>query len=349
MPKLLVICGPTASGKTALALSLAKKFRGDILSADSRQVYKGMDIVTGKDLPVNAKLQITNLPAGRQGVKWGGKRIGFWETAGGARIWLVDLAEPWQSFSVSQWVGAAQRVIPFLWKEKKLPIVVGTAGFYIKALLDGIETLGIPPSLKLRGELSGENADELFEMLQKIDHQRATSLNKSDRKNPRRLVRAIEVALGRSNSSGRPAVLKGLDADILTIGLTAPREVLHKKIDERVDERVERGALDEVKRLLAEGVSWDNESMTGTGYRQLRPYFGGKITLKEAMECWKIAEHQDSKKQMTWFKKDKRIRWFDMTQPGWEEQVEKLVRNWYYRGNSLTRNIVTCLNESRVN
>lgn len=319
MPKLLVICGPTATGKTALALSLAKKFHGELLSADSRQVYKGMDIATGKDLPVNAKLQITN-------IKWDGKKIGFWETSDGVRIWLTDLVEPAESFSVSQWVSAAQRVVRLLWKEKKLPIVVGTAGFYIKTLLDGIETLNIPPSLKLRAELSGKNTEELFEMLGWLDSFRAAGMNKSDRKNPRRLVRAIEVALGRSS---RPAVSKKFDADILAIGLTAPREVLCKRIDERVDERLKQGALDEVKRLLAEGVSWDKESMTGTGYRQLRLYLEGEKTLEDAVGRWKLAEHQDGKKQMTWFKRDERIKWFDITELKWQVQVEKLVDNWY--------------------
>lgn len=237
--------------------------------------------------------------------------------------------EPWQDFSVSQWVSAARKIIDGLWKEKKLPIVVGATGFYISALLNGIETIDIPPNEKLRKRLRNGKMEELLEMLRKVDYQRAARLNESDRKNPRRLIRAIEVSLWRREH--KLPSRKKLKADILMVGLTAPRDILYKKIDERVDKRLKQGALDEVGKLLAKGVSWNNESMTGTGYWQLRPYFDGKIALKEAIERWKIAEHQDSKKQMTWFKKDKRIRWFDIAELNWKVKVENLVDNWYTR------------------
>lgn len=331
MRKLLIICGPTATGKTALALFLAKKFHGDILSADSRQVYKGMDIVTGKDLPIDAKrktLAFAKASASRQNGK-----ISYWEARSGVRIWLVDLVEPAESFSVSQWVRAAQKVIRNLWKGKKLPIVVGATGFYIKALLDGIETIDVPPNEKLRKKLRNRKTEELLEMLRKVDYQRVTSLNESDRKNPRRLIRAIEVAFWQKRH--KLPNRKKLKADILMVGLTAPRDILYKRIDERVEERLKQGALDEVGKLLARRISWDNESMTGTGYRQLKPYFNGRITLNEAIERWKIAEHQDIKKQMTWFKKDKGIRWFDITKSNWRTDVEKLVGNWYTRNEKI--------------
>lgn len=324
MIKILIICGPTATGKTQIALHLAKKFSAqggaDLLSADSRQVYKGMDIVTGKDLPVNAKLQMSN-------VKWDGKKTGYWETRSEVRIWLVDLMEPWQSCSVSQWVNVAQKVIHNLWREKKLPIIVGSAGFYISVLLDGIETIKIPPDEKLRKKLKNKKAEEFLAMLQEIDYQRAASLNESDRKNPRRLIRAIEIALWQKGH--KLPNRKKLKADVLMIGLTASRDVLHKRIDKRVEKRLKQGAVGEVKKLVNSGVSWENESMTGTGYRQLKPYFEGEMGLDEAERNWKIAEHQDAKKQFTWFKKDKRIKWFDITNPSWEEEVEKAIENWY--------------------
>ncbi len=332
MNKILVICGPTATGKTALALFLAEKFRGDILSADSRQVYKRMDIITGKDLPVSSKLQISPASpseAGRANVKWSRKRIRYWETQKTVRIWLVDLVEPWQDFSVSQWVGAAKKVIYNLWKEKKLPVIVGGTGFYIKALLDGIETIDIPPDEKLRDRLKNKKTEELLEILQKSDYQRAISLNESDRKNPRRLVRAIEIAL-RRGSRQIPAH-KELEADALLIGLIAPRGTLRKRIDRRVEERLKQGALGEAKKLFAKGVSWNSEAMTGTGYRQLRRYFGGKETLSGAVALWKTAEYRDAKKQLTWFKKDRRIKWFDITGSKWREKVEKTAGDWYHR------------------
>lgn len=320
MIKILIICGPTATGKTQIALHLAKKFSGNILSSDSRQVYKGMDIVTGKDLPVNAKLQITN-------VKWDGKKIGYWEAWSGVRIWLVDLVEPWQNFSVSQWVDVAQKVIRNLWKKKRLPIIVGSAGFYISVLLDGIETIKIPPDEKLRKKLKNKKTEELLGILRKTDYQRAARLNESDRKNPRRLIRAIETALWQKEH--KLPNREKLKADVLMIGLVTSRDVLHKRIDIRVEKRLKQGAVGEVKKLLNFGVSWENESMTGTGYRQLKPYFEGKMELAEAERNWKIAEHRDAKKQFTWFKKDKRIKWFDITNPSWKEEVEKMVENWY--------------------
>lgn len=325
MDKILVICGPTATGKTALALFLAKKFHGDLLSADSRQVYKRMDIITGKDLPLNAKRKTpacAEASAGRQN-----EELCWWETKGGVRIWLLDLVEPTESFSVSQWVNAAQKVIYNLWREKKLPIVVGATGFYTKALLGGIETLNIPPNPKLRRQLNRKDANELFEILSRLDALRAAGMNKSDRKNPRRLIRAIEIALWQSEYNAPSP--KKFKADILMIGLTAPRDVLHKRIDKRVEERAKQGAVDEVEQLLNSGVSWENESMTGTGYRQLKPYFEGKMGLDEAKRNWKIAEHRDAKKQMTWFKKGRKIKWFDIAGLAWQEKVEKAVENWY--------------------
>lgn len=326
MKKLLVICGLTATGKTALALFLAKKIHGDLLSADSRQVYKGMDIVTGKDIPLNAKrktLAFAKASASRQNGK-----LSYWETENRVRIWLTDLVEPTESFSVSKWTSAARKVIPSLWKEKKLPIVVGATGFYISALIGGIETINIPPNEKLRKKLRNRKTEELLEVLRKTDYQRAASLNESDRKNPRRLIRAIEIALWRKKH--KLPSRKKLKANVLMIGLTTPREAIHKRIDRRVEDRLKQGALDEVKRLLAKGVSWDSQSMTGTGYRQLKPYFTGRIALEEAIERWKTTEHQDGKKQLTWFKRDKKIVWFDVTEPGWKRQVEKTVRDWYH-------------------
>lgn len=319
MKKILIITGPTAVGKTRLGLTLAQKFDGDILSADSRQVYKEMDIVTGKDLPQNARYQMSD-------IRYTGRRIGYWKTREDVRIWLVDLVEPQESFSVSQWVQTAKKVLGRLQEEEKLPIIVGATGFYIKALIDGIETIDIPPDQNLRKELAGKKANELCEMLNTLDRQRAQGMNESDRKNPRRLIRAIEVALQKANSI---QATRSVKADFLILGLTAPKEILFKRIDDRVEQRMREGAVDEARRLLEKRVSWENESMTGTGYRQLRGFTEGEMTLKQAEEKWKIAEHKDAKKQMAWFKKDPRVNWTNVTEPGWQEKVEKQVKDWY--------------------
>lgn len=299
---LLIICGPTAVGKTALALHLSKVLDGELLSADSRQVYKGMDIVTGKDLPKD-----------------------------GTKIWLTDLVDPREEFSVSQWRKAAVGVMRDVWGRKKLPIVVGGTGFYIKALLDGIETIDIPRNKKLRTTLINQSASELYEILARLDSVRAANMNQSDKKNPRRLIRAIELARWKLEMGGGKLdkEVGGGKYNILWIGLMAPWDVLRQRIEKRVKGLIEDGALDEVKKLVEAGVAWDAQSMTGIGYQKFRNYFDGKISLEEVWEKWVQADLRYAKRQMTWFKKDKRIQWFDITTPGWEEKVEKLIQNWY--------------------
>ncbi|MAG59581.1 tRNA (adenosine(37)-N6)-dimethylallyltransferase MiaA [Candidatus Woesebacteria bacterium] len=297
MNKILVIVGPTAVGKTALALALAKKFDGELLSADSRQVYKGMDIVTGKDLPKD-----------------------------GTKIWLTDLVDPKEEFSVSQWRKEAMKVLKSVWDKKRLPIVVGGTGLYIRALLDGIGTIDIPPNKSLRDHLSGKTPQELFDILASVDNLRAAGMNQSDRKNPRRLLRAIEIShWEQDKSKGRD---KGNNQwDIFMIGLKT--DELGKSIEKRVKGLVEEGALDEVKRLIKGGTHWDAQSMTGIGYRKFRDFFDGKISLEEVERQWVQADLQYAKRQMTWFKKDKRVKWFDVARSGWQKKVEKAVKNWY--------------------
>jgi len=296
MNKVLIICGPTAVGKTSLALELAKKFNGELLSADSRQVYKGMDIITGKDLPKD-----------------------------GTKIYLTDLVFPNQDFNIAQWRKEALKVIEKLHSENKLPIVVGGTGFYIKALIGNIETINIPQNKNLRKQLKGKTVLKLFEILTGINPVKAAQMNQSDKNNPRRLVRAIEVA--QSTHDNSPENLP--DFEYLIIGLSAPLEVLLNKIDDRVVERVKSGAVNEVENLLKIGLSWDTQSMSAVGYKQFRDYFEKNSSLKEIVDRWKKAEHQYAKKQLTWFKKHKDINWFDVTDCDWKYKVEKLVQTWY--------------------
>lgn len=316
MNKLLVICGPTAVGKTPLGTRLTKKFKGEILSADSRQVYRGMDIVTGKELP--------------EGSKYKGGKLGYWETPGGVRIWLLDLVEPTQEFSVAHWYQAAQTVLERLWKEGKLPILIGGTGLYIKAIVDGIDTISVPRNLTLRRLYSEKTPEELFDILAQLDSVRAAKMNVSDRQNPRRLIRAIEIA--QFMAGARPDLTKRFSKtkfDILFVGLTAPRRKLDERIDQRVDARVEGGAEEETERLVKKGVSWDRQAMSGLGYRQWEPFFKGEAKKEQIIERWKTAERQYARRQLAWFERDKRIIWFDTTKKGWEAKVEKRVKNWY--------------------
>lgn len=294
--KLLIICGPTATGKTTLAARLAKRFDAELVSADSRQVYQGMDIGTGKDQPH------------------------------GAKIHLLDVAKPDEKFNISQYVVLASGVIKKIWQKGKLPILVGGTGFYIKALVDGIETMGVPPDWSLREELEKYSISRLQARLKEIGPEKWQKMNQSDRSNPRRLIRAIEVA-----QTKPMAVKERLKIDkVLFIGLKAPYKILYQRIDQRVKTRIKQGVVEEIKQLLAAGYSWPSSVLGETiGYYQFQPYFEDQAGLAGVIQRWQFDEHAYARRQLTWFKKDKRTKWFDITQPDFEKKVVKLVRGWY--------------------
>lgn len=316
MYKLLVICGPTGTGKTGLALELAQKYNGEIVSADSRQVYKSMDVGTGKDLPKGAKYKASGI-----------KNLGYYEVEA-IKIWGYDLIAPNQEFSVANYARFSKPVIEDILKRGKLPILVGGTGLYIKGVVDGIPTAVVPKNKRLRKNLSQKTPDELFEFLAQQDTIKAASLNVSDRKNPRRLIRAIEVSLWRLKG-GREKRLFDFKFRALFIGLSAPREYLFKRIEARVEERIQKGVEKEIRKLLERGLDWKDQAMSSLGYRQWRGYFAGRETKDQAVLEWKKEEKKYAKRQVTWFAKDKRINWFDITGPKWRESVEKLVKKWY--------------------
>jgi tRNA dimethylallyltransferase len=317
MDKLLVICGPTATGKTSLGILLAKKFNGEIVSADSRQVYKNMDIGTGKDLPVNLKLKIKNLKLG-----------GVYEI-NGVPIWGYDLVSPKDEFSVSKYLKFAQRTISDIEKRGKVPILVGGTGLYIKGIVDGIPTINIPRNNKLRKNLEKMDSVQLYEHLSQIDSVRAGSMNSSDKKNPRRLIRAIEVAMWTLDNSKKSLSQNRKIFDTLFIGLTAPPEFLEKRTNKKVDEMIDKGFEEEVKKLINSGVDWNDQSMLSIGYRQWRDFAEGAVDRETALSEWKKEERKYSKRQMAWWKRDGRVHWFDIRQPQYQKKVEKLVKKWY--------------------
>ncbi len=302
MDKLLVVCGQTGTGKTSLAIFLAKKFNGEIVSADSRQVFKGLDIGTGKDLYEINKSKV--------------------------RIWGYDLVDPKKNFSVGNYLRFTQKTISDILKRGKLPILVGGTGLFIKGVIDGIPTAFVPRNMRLRKNLEGKSKDELFEMLAHMDPIRAGSMNFSDRSNPRRLIRAIEVAT-RAMEGKRPIVFGKPKYNVLEIGLFAPQEFLFEKIERRVNRRIEDGMEDEIKRLLASGVKWKNQSMTSLGYRHWKDYFDGKVSKEGVVAAWKREEEKYAKRQLAWFKRDTRINWFDISKGDISNNVEKLVKKWY--------------------
>ncbi|KKU09564.1 MAG: tRNA dimethylallyltransferase [Candidatus Woesebacteria bacterium GW2011_GWB1_45_5] len=319
MEKLLVICGPTATGKTPLAIKLAKRFNGEIVSADSRQVYKGMDIGTGKDLPVGAKIKYL----------WFGK-YGYYEIDT-VKVWGYDLADPRHEYSVAQYIKFAERIISDILKRGKLPILVGGTGLYIKAVVDGIPTVYIPRDNRLRKNFENRDVSGLFETLAQMDSIRAAQMNASDKKNSRRLVRAIEVATWRINNAekGQRMEKRKKDFDVLMIGLMAPAVVVEERIGLRVRERMEKGILPEIKKLLKSGVGWDTQAMGSMGYGIWRDYVEGEVDEKNILGEWQREEVKYARRQTTWFRKEKRVNWFDITQRSNAPKVEKMVKKWH--------------------
>ena len=335
MKKLLVICGPTATGKTSLALHLAKVLKGELVSADSRQVYKGLDIGTGKNLPKDSKLKTPRPRQAKPGTVWnlakrGGQnsKLGGYYNIKGVKIWGYDLVEPTKDFSVGQYVKYADVIIGDIRERKKLPILVGGTGLYIKGVVNGIPTASIPKNQGLRKSLKGKDAPLLFEMLATLDPTKAASMNISDKKNPRRLVRAIEIAdSGIRKSKKLDKGQKNLNARF--VGLTAPRKYLFGLIHKRVDARVKAGQEKEIEKLISAGVSWNSQAMSASGYKQWRLYFEGKVSRKAAVKKWKTDEKNYAKRQLAWFKHEKRVLWFDITKSDYQKSVEKLVKKWY--------------------
>lgn len=297
MSKILLICGPTATGKTLLALQLAEQFNGELISADSRQVYKGMDVGTGKDAPQ------------------------------GKKIWGYDVVEPDKEFSVAKFSEISWVMIKKLWERRKLPIVVGGTGLYLKSLTAPPESLGIVPDKQLRQKLDQLSTKQLQRKLKQVAPQRFRQMNWSDRNNRRRLLRAIEVAISpRGSPSGHP---RGAQ-DVVWVGLTANRAVLEERIRRRVRARAKGGMTQEVKRLMQEYFDWTLPAFSATGYREWRDYVEGKISREEAVDKWQRAEIQYMHRQQTWFKKQTEIHWFDISRPNWQNQAKELVKKWWY-------------------
>jgi len=295
MRKLLIICGPTATGKTGLGLKLAKKFAGQIISADSRQIYIGMDIGTGKDKPKS-----------------------------GPKIHGYDLIKPDQDFSLAHFVNFARPLIKKLHQQNQLPILVGGTGLYLKALTQPFKTINIKPNLKLRRRLNKLSVKQLQTQLKKLDPDRFSSMNHSDQHNPRRLIRAIEIA-----QSSPPRSIPRANFNTFWIGLTAKKTLLDKRIVKRVNQRLVQGAEQEVKALIKAGYSWDLPSMSAMGYQQWQPYFAHQATLDQVKQAWITAEQQYLRRQLTWFKKQPQIHWFDITDKHLFTKVARQVKAWY--------------------
>ena len=292
--KVIVISGPTASGKTALAVLLAKKFNGEIISADSRQVYKGLDIGTGKDL----------------------------EEYGKVKYHLIDICKPGEKFTLFDWLPLARKKIDELVLNGKLPIVVGGTGLYIKALVDGYEIsdnrkIGNLIKKLTRKYLDMLSPERLVKILSKLDPE---TLKKIDQKNSRRIVRAIEIAREKSI-----AKKSGSDFDFLQIAIDLPREKLYKRIDARADNRFEQGMLEEVEGLLKKKVSKKWLLSLGLEYRIIGSYLLDKksMTYEQVVQELKWKSHAYARRQLTWLRHQSKTQWIKN-----KNQAQKIVKEF---------------------
>jgi tRNA dimethylallyltransferase len=275
--------GPTASGKTRLAVDLARELDAEIIGADSRQVYRGMDIGTAKPTA---------------------------EEQAAARHHLIDVVEPDEAFSLGRWLELANEALEDIWSRRKQPLLVGGAGQYVWALLQGWRVPRVPPDNGLRAELEARAPTELTTELRRVDPEAEAFV---DPRNLRRVVRALEVyhATGKPFSYWRTKEPPPFES--LIIGLKLPREELYRRIDQRVEVMFAAGILDEVRGLLARGYSHELPAMSGIGYRAACEHLAGKIDLETAIERTKTATHRLARHQNAWFKVgDTRIHWIEI-------------------------------------
>lgn len=286
LPKILVIVGPTASGKSALAVKLAKVLalcgvESEIVSADSRQVYRGLNIGSGKI--TKREMQ-------------------------GVRHHMLDIASPRRVFSVAQYQELAYKVIDDILSRGKLPIVVGGTGQYIDAITKGLAVPEVPPNHRLRRRLEKLDVGRLFQILEHLDSSRSRVI---DKHNPRRLVRAIEIAtaLGKvPKLESRPKYVS------VVLGLKIENQKLKIRIAKRLNKRIRGGMVAEVRNLHKAGLSWQRMFDLGLEYRFISLYLRNKLTKQEMLAQLETAINQYAKRQMTWFKRDKNIKWLALSE-----------------------------------
>ncbi len=301
MKKIVVILGPTSSGKSDIAIKLAKKFDGEIISADSRQIFHGMDIGTGK---VSGS--------------WNRKRQAYISES--VPHYMIDIVSPRTDYSVAKFKKQAEKIIENILNRSKLPIICGGTGFWIKAAVDNVNFPEVKPDWKLRKKLEKRSAEKLFAMLKKLDSNRAKNI---DAKNKVRLIRAIEICKKLKKVPKIPDTryqIPDTEHFFLQIGIKLSKEELHKNIEKRVTSRFKRGMIEEVKKLHRLGLSWKKIQSFGLAYFWIPLYLQNKLSKKELAENVIRAEKNYAKRQMTWFKRDARIQWLKNY-----KEIEKVV------------------------
>ena len=279
--KTIVIVGPTASGKSDLAISLARKYNGEIISADSRQVYRGMDIGTGKVTKAEQRL---------------------------ARHWLLDVANPKRNYNVTHFVRDAKKALKDIDKRSKTAIICGGTGFWVQALLEDNPFPSVKPDPLLRRKLNKLSAGQLFTKLKKQDPRRAKTI---DAKNKVRLIRALEIVevLGKVPALPKNHEARSTKHDYIILGLNVDKEVLWKNIKLRLEKRLRKGMVAEVKRLREEGVSWKKLESFGLEYKYIALYLQKKLSRKEKLERLEFEIRHFAKRQLVWLNRMEKQGW----------------------------------------
>ena len=295
--KVLIIVGPTASGKSALAVTLAKKFNGEIISADSRQVYRGLNIGTGKITKREMR---------------------------GVTHHLLDVASPKRKFSVSDFVKYATKAHSSVLQNTRMTIIVGGTGYYIDAFTGRITVPEVPPNAVLRVRLEKQTVVHLYALLQKKDPERASHMaSPSERNNKRRLIRALEIV----GSLGRVPTwdLRSPTFNALWIGINPGLKQLEQKIKKRLIARIQHGMVAEAKKLHADGLSYKRMEELGLEYRSLARFLQGKISKQEMIDELHRDIRRYAKKQLAYWKRNKEIQWF---KPSEKQKIKKVVQMW---------------------
>ena len=283
MENLVIITGPTGIGKTELSLELAKKYKGEIISSDSMQIYKKLNIGTAK-----IDLDKTSIPHH-----------------------MIDIIEPSDNFTVADFKNSAKKIITDINNRGGLPFLVGGTGLYINSLVYNLDFTETEPDYEYRDELreilEEEGSEFLYEKLQDQDRTMAEKIHKN---NGQRIIRALEI-LKSGNKKGDNFREENKDYNLIYIGLNMDRAKLYEKINQRVDKMIDLGLVDEVKNLLDEGLDKKSQSLKAIGYKEVISYLDGEIDFDEMVDLIKKNSRHYAKRQLTWFRRDKRIKWFD--------------------------------------
>jgi tRNA dimethylallyltransferase len=302
--KIIVVLGQTATGKSDFTVEIAKQVNGEIISADSRQVYKGMDLGTGKI----TKKEMMGVPH-----------------------YLLDVINPSKVFTVNDFQKKALKEINAIYKRGKVPIICGGTGFYIDAIVNGTVFPDVPPNKELREKLSKKTAPQLLKILEKLDKNRAKNI---DANNPVRLIRAIEIAkaLGKvpvlNKSATFSAGAENVALEVLKIGLTLPSEILKERIHTRLLSRIKKGMIKEIENLHKNGVTWKRLHSFGLEYRHVSIYLQGKFTKPEMIEKLNTEIWHFAKRQNTWFKRDSDTLWINPLKKSDKIKVMKEIKRF---------------------